>query len=239
MVSAAVSKFFSAAATAAGEVWTFGACFNGGLGSGAAGTSWSGTPSRVTGPLAQAIAAGGGAAKVTAGATFGACLTRSGAVVVWGKLPGGGPGGSGLGGNLPPLIDIAAGAQHLLMTDGARVWAVGRWVDGTGFEAGSAPVHAPALLLDLEAQGGVAKLKAGSHASAAVAADGGLWAWGRLLDRHHADSVLRNRGGEAAMCDDADWAWSGFGSAAPALVAGLPPVRDVALGGWHALALVD
>lgn len=39
IVDMAASKYFSAAVTDKGEVWTFGACYNGALGSGA-GSSW-------------------------------------------------------------------------------------------------------------------------------------------------------------------------------------------------------
>ena len=38
---------------------------------------------------------------------------------------------------------------------------------------------------------------------------------------------------------DADTAWTGLGSDAPALVEGLRNVRSISLGGVHALALVD
>lgn len=66
-------------------------------------------------------------------------LTAQGKVIVWGKI--GGPGGThgGLRGGqpgpmvaelmgLPPIVSIAAGQSHALMTDGERVWALGRSV---------------------------------------------------------------------------------------------------------------
>ena len=36
-----------------------------------------------------------------------------------------------------------------------------------------------------------------------------------------------------------DWTWAGFGAAKPSLVEGLEGVRGLALGGWHAIAIVE
>ena len=33
---------------------------------------------------------------------------------------------------LPPMLDIAAGHSHLVMTDGERVWAMGSWLSIAG-----------------------------------------------------------------------------------------------------------
>lgn len=59
-------------------------------------------------------------------------LTAQGKVVVWGKIgqpigerQRGGPMVAEIMG-LPPIISIAAGQSHALMTDGERVWALGR-----------------------------------------------------------------------------------------------------------------
>lgn len=180
MVSVASSKYFSAACTSSGEVWTFGACFNGALGTNA---TWMTQPTRVAGQLADAIAGAGGAQKVAAGATFTACLTAQGTVVVWGTLGGSSAQGRtpGAGGasaaaervlNVPAITDIVAGHQHLLLTDGERVWCVGRWVDEHGAEVGSATWHEPSQALDLGAEGGVAKIVAGSHSSAVIGNNG-------------------------------------------------------------------
>ena len=58
-------------------------------------------------------------------------LTAQGKVVIWGKI--GGPADRRVGRpevaeimGLPPIISIAAGQSHALMTDGERVWALGR-----------------------------------------------------------------------------------------------------------------
>ena len=74
----------------------------------------------------------GGAIALQAGGTFCMALTAQGKVVVWGKIgqPTGERQRSGalvaeiMG--LPPIISIAAGQSHALMTDGERVWALGR-----------------------------------------------------------------------------------------------------------------
>lgn len=234
------------------------------------------TPTRVADPIAAAIAARGGAVKVAAGSTFTAVLTASGRVLLWGKLvsnsnraisissssssdssaPSRQPAWSEVG--LPEgvhISHIAAGQQHLLMADGERIWAVGRWMDASGLEAGRAPAEAPEQLLALPSTG-ITRLSAGMHASGCVDGDGQLWLWGRLLDQTHAQGmatagVLPVGGSStpaaaAAMMQAADtmrklgqtdWAWPGFGGAAPRRVEGLQGVVDVALGGWHALVL--
>ena len=66
-------------------MWTFGADYNGALGSD---SSWSTSARQVSGQLADIIEAGGGAVQVAAGGTFCLALTATGRVVVWGKLPG-------------------------------------------------------------------------------------------------------------------------------------------------------
>ena len=80
---------------------------------------------------AQALQDNGGAIALEAGGTFCMALTAQGKVVIWGKI--GGPADRRahrpevaeiMG--LPPIISIAAGQSHALMTDGERVWALGR-----------------------------------------------------------------------------------------------------------------
>ena len=79
----------------------------------------------------QALQENGGAIALAAGGTFCLALTAMGKVIVWGKI--GGPSGQ-RGGRptvaeimgLPPIVSIAAGQSHALMTDGERVWALGR-----------------------------------------------------------------------------------------------------------------
>lgn len=44
---------------------------------------------------------------------------------------------------LPRITHIAAGTQHLVMSDGERVWVVGRTLDAAGNEVLSTPWHAP------------------------------------------------------------------------------------------------
>ncbi|KXZ51677.1 hypothetical protein GPECTOR_11g129 [Gonium pectorale] len=288
VVGVAASKYFSAALTAAGDVWTFGACYNGSLGTE---HSWSTSAQRVSGTLASALDDHGGARQVVSGGSFCAALTAGGKVVVWGKVPGG-EGEGGIGGvdataaegsggaigltkegvglvqggrlvsavipGLPPITHIAAGLQHLLLSDGSRVWFVGRALDGAGAVAGSAPWRRPSLLLTLPDGDAVSQLTAGAHSSGVVSERGAAWVWGRLLDRHHADNVMRRHpnhalgGGGADSAaylaaaaaplarDDVHWDWAGFGGRAPARLDGLGGrVKALALGGWHAMAVVE
>ncbi len=45
---------------------------------------------------------------------------------------------------------------------------------------------------------------------------------------------------DSLLPDDVDWTWAGFGADVPTRVEGLDGhVRAVALGGWHALAMVE
>lgn len=87
-----------------------------------------------------------------------------------------------------PIKSMAAGLQHVVLTDGERLWAVGRWLDADGQEAGSAPFYAPAELLHLPAEG-IRKVVAGPHSTGAVSGDGRLFVSGRLVDRHHGEAV--------------------------------------------------
>lgn len=82
----------------------------------------------------QALERDGGAADVAAGGTFCMALTHAGSVVLWGSLPGSpearqqrgqSPGVLQING-LPPMTHIAAGYSHAVMSDGQRVWAMGK-----------------------------------------------------------------------------------------------------------------
>jgi hypothetical protein len=60
------------------------------------------------------------------------------------------------------------------------------------------------------------------------------------MDSHHAEGLARHHHShDRPLADGVDWGWAGFGGSAFAAVQGLVGVRDVALGGWHALVLVD
>lgn len=235
-------------------------------------------------PISDAIAARGGAVAVAAGSTFTAVLTAAGKVLVLGKLytnsnsssgsstptsppadaasssdPAAGAGAGWCEVALPDTVHIkhiAAGQQHLLLSDGERVWAVGRWMDHTGAEAGSSTAEAPQQLLALPSAG-IVRLAAGMHSSACVDGDGQLFLWGRLLDQAQAQAAVQaglvlpvgGGGGSTAglmqlaeaarKLGQVDWEWAGFGGAVPRRVEGLHGVQSVALGGWHALVLAD
>lgn len=146
---------------------------------------------------------------------------------------------------LPPIKHIAAGRSHVLVSDGEAVWGFGRWMDEEGGEGGGAPFWEPAELLRLPMDG-VLSLHCGPHCSGVVTGGGRVWMWGRLLDSDDANLLLE-RSGEIKALDgespgppgDVCWEWAGFGAPRPTLVEGLTGVRSLAIGGWHALALVD
>lgn len=123
VVKAAAAGPCSVALTAAGEVWMFGYGHEQQFANGNA-VQTEGWP--VDGRPARLIAEHGGAVDVVAGASFCAALTRSGAVVLWGR--GAAQGMLCSGGSarfvraLPKMSRIAAGRAHLLMSDGADVW---------------------------------------------------------------------------------------------------------------------
>ena len=143
---------------------------------------------------------------------------------------------------LPPIRHIAAGHSHALLSDGERVWGIGKMLDSAGKELGSAPWTRPLELLHLPAEG-IQSISCGVHSSAAVSGDGQLYMWGRLLEFHHAESLIKRHAASHAydllVPEDVRWQWAGFGADRPTLVQGLSGVKGVALGGWHALVLVE
>eukprot|EP00951_Prasinocladus_malaysianus_P003579 scaffold25193_cov41-Prasinocladus_malaysianus.AAC.1 len=140
---------------------------------------------------------------------------------------------------LPAIKHLAAGRNHVIASDGETVWGFGRWMDDEGEETGGAPFSEPIELLRLTMEG-VASVHCGPHCSGVVSGSGRVWMWGRLIDRDNARLLLQKESRlEHSIPADLDWRWAGFGSARPALVEGLDNVRHLALGGWHALAVVD
>lgn len=142
---------------------------------------------------------------------------------------------------LPRVTHIAAGAQHALLSDGESVWSVGRWMTSDGREAGSAHWSEPALLQELPAGQRVKSLVCGAHSSGVVTECGQLYMWGRLLDRHQVDGLMRRYLSHSldSLPEEVDLEWAGFGADTPTLVRGLSgPVTGVALGGWHALVSI-
>ncbi|KAL3149951.1 hypothetical protein ABBQ38_013312 [Trebouxia sp. C0009 RCD-2024] len=239
----AASRYFSILATATGEIWSFGGGFNGELGF--RNTSWVTSAQKVEGQLAQALQESGGAIALAAGGTFCLALTAMGKVIVWGKI--GGPAGQRgarpavaeiMG--LPPITSIAAGQSHALMTDGERVWALGRWLDADGSKQVGSAFEAPAEVLRLPQ--GVKSVSAGLHSSAAVSRDGQLWIWGKVISKEHAKSLREQHSAwrsAKTAAPQSEIAWTGLGSDLPAQVEGLRNVRSISLGGVHALAVVD
>ena len=72
----------------------------------------------------QELEADSGAVYLAAGSTFSLCQTRKGRVGVLGRLAGAPPFLAGPGGSA--LTGCAAGHSHAVLTDGKRVWTVGR-----------------------------------------------------------------------------------------------------------------
>ncbi|DBA77646.1 hypothetical protein WJX77_001651 [Trebouxia sp. C0004] len=241
----AASRYFSMLATASGEIWSFGGGFNGELGF--RHSSWVTSAQKVEGKLAQVLQENGGAIALQAGGTFCMALTAQGKVVVWGKIgqpigerPRGGPMVAEIMG-LPPIISIAAGQSHALMTDGERVWALGRWLSADGSKQIGAAWGTPEEVLRLPQ--GVRSVSAGLHSSAAVSRDGQLWMWGKVISQDHAKALHEQHSGfqcaKHAVPEPPPSSWTGLGSDQPAQVEGLKNVQSISLGGVHALALVD
>ena len=84
----------------------------------------------------QALEENGGAVDIAAGSTFCLARTGNGRAVLWGGLQGAGNAGSTFTGGskvavaevmgVPPILHIAAGHSHTLMSDGEHVWALGQ-----------------------------------------------------------------------------------------------------------------
>ncbi|GAB4823610.1 hypothetical protein N2152v2_010656 [Parachlorella kessleri] len=155
--------------------------------------------------------------------------------------------------DLPPMVDLAAGYSHMLMTDGSRVWSLGRHgpAGSPGTVVGDAEHWLqPREVLKLEDES-VASVSAGGFASAAVTGAGRVYMWGTLLQKEAAESILERSSREgfghwsysstAKPPSASPWEdWAGLHSLEPAVVPGLGGgVRQVALGTCHALAVVQ
>ena len=81
--------------------------------------------------------------------------------------------------NVPPTItQIAAGASHLLLTDGEKVWHVGQWLPGAAemaLDLDPPNFKQPQEVLALD--GGVAAVVASGGTSAVLGRDGSVWIW--------------------------------------------------------------
>jgi len=96
---------------------------------------------------------------------------------------------------LPPLRSVAAGAEHVLMSDGQRVYVIGRMINERGMTVVEAPWDAPMEVFDAGAEG-IRRLSAGLYSSALVTGAGNLYLWGKLLDKPTSDLLIQR---EAAL----------------------------------------
>eukprot|EP00892_Ulva_mutabilis_P000121 jgi/Ulvmu1/10109/UM006_0059.1 len=231
VVKAAAAGPCSVALTASGEVWMFGYGHEQQFANGNA-VQTEGWP--VDGRPARLIAEQGGAVDVVAGAAFCAALTRSGAVVLWGR--GAAQGMLCSGGTarfvqaLPKMTRVAAGRAHLLMSDGADVWHLRVRSDAESPAAVLSTLKRVRFEGDF---GGVDHLEAGGDASAVVCPDGKLWMWGQVTDTTMGGDLpaAQTAHGQAAMpC-------VGAPCKQPTLIADMDPIIRIALGTNHVLAV--
>lgn len=249
-VSIAASRYFSAAADECGRVWTWGGGFNGELGQ--PGVSWCTSPRLVSAAgLTHALLEGEGAARVFAGGTFCAALTFDGGLVLWGRpLPGLDPGESstgtgvtgtggagwcytwGGGGRGVRLTGVACGRQHVVATDGHRVWVAGS-VGGWEFGDEGAPEEVTGVRAY---GGGIKEVAAGlGGACGAVTGDGGLLMFGAPVAHLGRGNLPQH---DPAVVTAAALA---AGAAGEEVLPGRDgvAVRGLALGGAHGVLIVD
>jgi alpha-tubulin suppressor-like RCC1 family protein len=180
VVAIALGDRHALALKADGTVWAWGSDGFGQLGDGTVGSpSVRATPGQVTG-LTNVKA-------IAAGSTHSVALQGDGIVRTWGRDDAGqlgdGPGGDASGTPTPVVVHlanvkaIAAGGHHTLAvrSDGtAWAWGsdgLGQQGDGTSGPANTSPVQVVGLT-------NVTTVTAGDSYSAAVRADGTVWAWG-------------------------------------------------------------
>ena len=82
---------------------------------------------------------------------------------------------------LPPIRHIAAGQSHALLSDGERVWVIGKMLDSSGKESGTATWNRPQEILSLPDEG-IKSIECGAHSSAVVSGNliGPLAMWKKV-----------------------------------------------------------
>eukprot|EP01026_Neomeris_dumetosa_P060253 TRINITY_DN5678_c1_g1_i2.p1 TRINITY_DN5678_c1_g1~~TRINITY_DN5678_c1_g1_i2.p1 ORF type:complete len:348 (-),score=67.99 TRINITY_DN5678_c1_g1_i2:433-1476(-) len=244
------SKYFSASTTATGQVWAFGGGFNGELGQ--TSDTWMTSPKLVGGQIQRSIAINGGALQIATGGTYCLCLTANGKVLMWGRPPGIKPNkkstiapGEAVVLDIPaPVKMIAAGLQHALVSDGETVWQIGKVGDETSKDQEVASWQCPVEVLKRQDEC-IKQISAGSFSSAVVTGSGQLYMWGRLMERAKARELMENASypqphhAKLPSIEEISWEWPGLYSKTPQLVSGLQNIRQIALGGMHAVVSVD
>ncbi|NOK13758.1 MopE-related protein [Corallococcus exercitus] len=181
-----------------------------------------------TGTVSQGLTAVKVPQAVAAGAYHSLFLKKDGSVWAWGQNVAGQLGTGSTSstpqpqpsqvGGLPAIKAVAAGVAHSLALDvDGNVWAWGQNASGqTGTGTAGGTVLVPTKVAALSS---IQAIAANGSFSLALGVDGRLWAWGQN------SSGQVGTGGTSASV------------ATPGVVQGLPPVRAVAAGVNHALAL--
>ncbi|AEI63997.1 regulator of chromosome condensation [Corallococcus macrosporus] len=202
-----------------GEVWSWGQNTAGQLGTGSVSTTPQSQPAQVIGlPAIKAIAAG---------IAHSLALDTNGDVWAWGQNAAGQAGIGSTGGTVlqpqkvPALSGIQAiaanGSYSLALGEDGSLWAWGQNSSGqVGTGSTSVSVHTPAQVQGLP---GIRAIAAGLNHVLALDTEGRVWGWGA------------NTSGQTGRGSTSTTVLS------PTQVAGLPPVRAIAAGAGHSLAV--
>ena len=163
------------------------------------------------------------ATAIAAGQTHSLALTKAGAVWTWGagRKPAGGAVAASLRPvqveGLPPVVALCAGAYHDLALDkDGRVWSWGSNDSGQLGRNSRNKEMQPGPVEGLPRD--IVMIAAGETHSLALQSDGTVWAWGGNRHGQLGDGGSRSQ-------------------AVPHRVPGLAPIRQIACGAMHSVAL--
>jgi alpha-tubulin suppressor-like RCC1 family protein len=178
--------YFTLAEKGDGTIWAWGMNQFGQMGNGTV-TPFSSPPNSVPVLVSNSQPGGpmNGATQITCGYQFGAALTSTGTVWVWGSGTHGEQGTGGTTSNYIPvqvpglsnITQISAGWFHILArkADGT-VWAWGDNADGEIGDGTTSGAFSPVQVLSVN---NIVAVSGGDGHSSALAADGTLWKWGK------------------------------------------------------------
>ncbi|MBI3417144.1 MAG: DUF5011 domain-containing protein [Verrucomicrobia bacterium] len=215
----------SVALKADGTVWAWGDGILGQLGDGnfyTGGNSGVAVPVQVSGLT--------GAVAISGGFWHSVALKTDGTVWAWGDGQSGQLGDCNFRSHATPVqvsaisgaVAIAAGGRHsLALKSDGTVWA---WGDGTSGQLGNGTSQGSCTPVQVSNLSGVVAIAGGAKHNLALKTDGTVWSWG--------DGYYGELG-------DGNFYRSGYrGTATPVLANSLAqPVRGIACGGSHSLAL--